>query len=232
MEKESKKINNKQTQDETTDKTLQEKGKVLKTQSIKVFITLIVSAIVGFIFGIATLIMAIITKRTTPSPAIILIIISIVFFCQAFSRENPKKLKLSDKDFYLYKQEQKQKKLQTKKTTNFFEDRKIKNVIIIDSYTEVSDKLHAFLNFQEIIQTRMVVFKIFFEDNTSTIVKEKEGSKLYTYLMGYLGQSEKEHNNKNYIEELKELKLLLDENIISKEEFENKKINILKKEQK
>lgn len=50
----------------------------------------------------------------------------------------------------------------------------IATVILMDSFTEVSDKLHPVLNYQEIIQTRIYVFKISYKNGTNAIVKMNE----------------------------------------------------------
>ena len=105
----------------------------------------------------------------------------------------------------------------------------IKSVTILDSYTEFSDKLHAVLNYQEIIQTRFYKFKVDYNDGTSKIVTAAEGSDEYSVLItrvksGAIGASDSSENN---VEKLREYKQLLDDGIITQEEFETKKKEIL-----
>ena len=105
----------------------------------------------------------------------------------------------------------------------------IRKVSIIDSYTEVTDKLHAILDYQEIIQTRFYKFKVDYIDGHSKIVTEKEGTANCLHLMK-LVDSTFESNNKQQLdstEELRKYKKLLDDGIISQEEFEQKKKQLL-----
>ena len=107
----------------------------------------------------------------------------------------------------------------------------IKSVIILDSYTEFSDKLHAVLNYQEIIQTRVYKFKVDYNDGTSKIVTAAEGSEEYSVLMPCVKSAVESQTKStdNSIEKIKEYKRLLDEGIITQEEFETKKKEILSK---
>lgn len=112
---------------------------------------------------------------------------------------------------------------------NLFLDNDIKSVTIIDSYTEVSDKLHAILNYQEIIQTRYYKFKVDYKDGSSTIITAKEGSVKCNNLLK-LVNTDSDLETKHQIEpteELRKYKKLLDEGIITQEEFEQKKKQIL-----
>ena len=106
----------------------------------------------------------------------------------------------------------------------------IKMVTILDSYTEVSTKLHAVLNYQEIIQTRVYKFKVDYNNGTSEIVTSAEGSEEYSVLMPRV-KSTTEINAEpiNNIEKLMEFKQLLDDGIITQEEYEAKKKEILTK---
>lgn len=128
-----------------------------------------------------------------------------------------------------WKQEEAEKQLQKDSQYRLQVD-KIKNVFIVDSYTEVSDKLHAVLNYQEIIQTRMYKFKVEYIDGASRIVTAAENSKEYGVLMPLVSQtaeqSEKQTAPSN-IEQLREYKKLLDDGIITQEEFEAKKKELL-----
>lgn len=122
---------------------------------------------------------------------------------------------------------------------NKIDGKLIKKVILIDSYTEYTDKLHAFLNFQEIIQTRYYKFNVTFMDNSSSIYTVKEDSKDYNKLIFFLNNDLGENNiktsnntqpkNSSAADEIRKYKELMDEGIISKEEFEDKKKELLKK---
>lgn len=107
----------------------------------------------------------------------------------------------------------------------------IKLVTILDSYTEVSNKLHAVLNYQEIIQTRVYKFKVDYNDGTSKIVTAAEGSEDYSVLMPRVKSTvdNPTQSMDNNIEKLREYKRLLDDGIISQEEFEAKKKDLLSK---
>ena len=60
------------------------------------------------------------------------------------------------------------------------------SVSLIDKFTEVTDKLHGFLNYQEIIQTRYYKFKIEFEENDFEIFQTKENSADCSYLLSLI----------------------------------------------
>ncbi len=106
----------------------------------------------------------------------------------------------------------------------------IKWVTILDSYTEVSDKLHALMNYQEIIQTRVYKFKVEYNDGTSKIVTAAEGSEEYSILMPRVrSAAELQGEPIDHIQKLREYKRLLDDGIITQEEFEAKKKEILPK---
>ncbi len=60
------------------------------------------------------------------------------------------------------------------------------SVSLIDKFTEVTDKLHGFLNYQEIIQTRYYKFKIEFEENDFEIFQTKENSSDCSYLLSLI----------------------------------------------
>lgn len=112
-----------------------------------------------------------------------------------------------------------------------FPVKNIQNVTILDSYTEMSDKLHAILNYQEIIQTRVYKFKVDYKDGTSQIVTAPENSKQYSILISLVNKNCNEQVSKtppkSNIELLKEYKQLLDDGIITQEEFETKKKELL-----
>ena len=68
-----------------------------------------------------------------------------------------------------YKQQEAEKQLQ-KNVYYRLSVENIKAVTILDSYTEVSDKLHAFLNYQEIIQTRVYKFSVDYKEDRKSVV--------------------------------------------------------------
>lgn len=103
----------------------------------------------------------------------------------------------------------------------------IKNVTILDSYTEVSDKLHAFLNYQEIIQTRMYKFKVDYKDGTSQVITAAESSEEYSVLIPLVNKMPNMAQEKSNVEKLREYKQLLDDGIITQEDFEKKKKELL-----
>ena len=105
----------------------------------------------------------------------------------------------------------------------------IKSVRILDSYTEFSDKLHAVLNYQEIIQTRVYKFKVDYNDGTTKIITAAEGSEEYGILMPRVKTAPENQTNlpDSSIEQLKKYKKLLDDGIITREEFEAKKKELL-----
>lgn len=107
----------------------------------------------------------------------------------------------------------------------------IKCVTILDSYTEFSDKLHAVFNYQEIIQTRFYKFKVDYNDGTSKIVTAAEGSEEYSVLITRVGNGviDPTDSSDNNVEKLRKYKQLLDDGIITQEEFEAKKKEILSK---
>lgn len=112
---------------------------------------------------------------------------------------------------------------------NTFSTTNIKKVTILDSYTKVSDKLHAILNYQEIIQTRFYKFKVDYKNGSSNIVTEKEGSAVCNNLLKLANNNTFVTNNKQIdpVEELRKYKNLLDDGIITQEEFEQKKKQFL-----
>ena len=128
-----------------------------------------------------------------------------------------------------WKQEEKEKQLQKKPYYRLAVD-KIVNVSILDSYTEYSDKLHAVLNFQEIIQTRIYKFKVNYIDGNSKIVTAAENFEEYNLLVPYINKTataETSSQNNDNIAKLREYKQLLDDGIITPEEFETKKKELL-----
>ncbi len=107
---------------------------------------------------------------------------------------------------------------------------KIKSISILDSYTEYSDKLHAVWNYQEIIQTRVYKFKVDYIDGTSKVVTAAENSEEYNLLIPYVNKTtdtETNSSNRDNIAKLREYKQLLDDGIITQEEFDEKKKELL-----
>lgn len=115
------------------------------------------------------------------------------------------------------------------KQTNIFDTSNIKSVILIDSYTEYSDKLHAVLNYQEIIQTRYYKFKVTYLNGCIKIITAKEDSKEYNALITFLeNSSESPAQTIDNADLIKKYKQLFDEGIITQEEFDKKKTELLK----
>ncbi len=107
----------------------------------------------------------------------------------------------------------------------------VKSVIILDSYTEMSDKLHAVLNYQEIIQTRYYKFRVNYFDGSSKIITAKESSPEYNALIGFVGQTDNCNmpsvQNIDKADLILKYKKLLDEGIITQEEFDKMKKELL-----
>lgn len=72
-----------------------------------------------------------------------------------------------------------------------FDGKIIKSTEIIDSYTEWSNKLHGFLNYNEIIQTRICKFFVTFDDETTGVYDIKENSKEYAFLIKHFKSKKK-----------------------------------------
>lgn len=128
-----------------------------------------------------------------------------------------------------YKEKQKETALFRSATYRLSVD-KIKSVSILDSYTEYSDKLHAVWNYQEIIQTRVYKFKVDYIDGTSKVVTVAENSEEYNLLIPYVNKAadtETNSSNIDNITKLREYKQLLDDGIITQEEFDAKKKELL-----
>lgn len=128
-----------------------------------------------------------------------------------------------------YKAAEKEKQLQKNPYYRLAVD-KIVKVAILDSYTEYSDKLHAVLNYQEIIQTRVYKFKVDYMDGNSKVVTAVENSEEYNLLVPYINkttEAETGSSNNDNFTKLREYKQLLDDGIITQEEFEAKKKELL-----
>ena len=121
------------------------------------------------------------------------------------------------------------------KQLNFLNGKRIKSASIIDTYTEYTDKLHAILNYQEIIQHRMYKFLVYFEDSTSQVFTAEQGTNLYNKLIKHIRVNDSQETlttktKKDSISQIREYKKLLDDGIITEEEFQNKKNELLKKD--
>jgi len=166
---------------------------------------------------------------------ILLLVVAVVLFIIGFVMYGPKKINKNTDEYWakIVLKERLNDEIDyvlEKEKDSMYEGKKIKYTLIIDSYTEYSDKLHAFLNYQEIIQTRYYKFKVVLEDDTSVIVDVKEDSEDYIKFMKYLNDDEEIIKIKNIdtTEEIRKYKKLYDDGIITKEEFENKKKDLLK----
>lgn len=150
------------------------------------------------------------------SMGIVVVVLVVGLVCLIHYKKSDKK-KLDEQRI------KRQLKISIEKKHNFINYDSIVKVTLIDSYTEVSDKLHAVLNYQEIIQTRYYKFKIDFKDGTSKIVTEQENSENYNKLMSLIGTEKPQDRT----EELRKYKELLDAGVITEEEFDAKKKQIL-----
>lgn len=107
--------------------------------------------------------------------------------------------------------------------------KKIKSTKIIDSHMEYSDKLHGFLNYQEVIQHHVCKFLVTFTDNSTKVYDAEEGSSLYRKLIMFVNNpAETQQNNAiSSADELAKYKKLLDEGAITQEEYDKKKKELL-----
>lgn len=150
-----------------------------------------------------------------------------------------KKSLLKNKDIVIkrmLKTQQKNEEIEyeRQRSMSTFNGKKIKKVKIINSHTEYSDKLHAFLNYQEIKQHVIYKFMVYFEDGTTQIVNAEEGDSLYNKLISFLDIEENDtklNGSSTYssADEIRKYKQLLDDKIITQEEFEEKRKELLKK---
>lgn len=140
--------------------------------------------------------------------------------------------RLEKQKTYKLEQEKKQRQQALFKNVHYRLDfDNIARVTILDSYTEMSDKLHAILNYQEIIQTRVYKFKVDYKDGTTNIVTAAENSEEYNALIPLVNKNTDTQTpikqEKSNIEKIREYKQLLDDGIITQEEFEEKKKELL-----
>ncbi len=172
------------------------------------------------------------------SISIILICVSISVLIATFNNIKPSQFKWTFKEWFINNEkreiEKVNKSIQSAKDTiesmKLIDGKYIASATLVDTYTEYSDKLHAILNYQEIIQTRMYKFLVTFEDGSSKFYTEKEGSKKYNILIQHINfeGASKEQCFISNADELKKYKELLDMGAISQDEFDKKKKELLK----
>ena len=110
----------------------------------------------------------------------------------------------------------------------------IKSTTIIDSHIDYTDKLHAFLNYQEIIQHLIYTFLVTYEDDSTEVISAEEGSKNYNKLIRFITSNKQDTNDtqpthkESIADELTKLKKLLDDGILTQEEFNKEKARLLK----
>lgn len=209
----------------------------------KVYIVSILLTIISVIAIIGAIALAVITKNYGYFVAAGLFVVLGIIFVWCFVN-SAKTLKLTNdtkvktcierlEKQKQYKQQEEQKRIENELNKNVhyrLQTEKIKSVTILDSYTEISDKLHAVLNYQEIIQTRMYKFNVVYNDGSSKVITAAENSEEYAVLMPLVGKETAETSEQpstNNIEQLREYKKLLDEGIITQEEFDAKKKELL-----
>ncbi len=188
-------------------------------------------AVVSYFYGLCMLVTCILGfvqgKLETGLGGLLATIILFVIPPNTFCRKSEIN---KDNRYFAYKKIRNEIKKQS-----FNKGKEIKSVVIIDSFTEFSDKLHAILNYQEIIQTRYYKFQVTYTDNTVEIITTKDGSAKYRKLIQYLNKAtsgQTSINDKEHIsqaDELRKYKTLLDDKIITEEEYEEKKKQLLGK---
>lgn len=208
-------------------------GKSKRTSMISAFVSLITFSVIYMIIAIAGIIINYQSNFVLP------LVISFICLLIGFCVVKPKELKNKDNSYWALKylkQELKNKvsSVENERNRNIkrnrFYEKEIKYTEILDAYTEYSDKLHAFLNYQEIIQTRIYKFKVVYESGESEIVDIKEGTEEYLHLMKYINENKKSNGGQNIdiTEEIRKYKKLYEDGIITQEEFEQKKKELLK----
>ena len=225
--------------DNLTNKEREEIGKNYKKQKFSWFLVI---EILSGIFFLSSLILLILSSGSEDQlgSSISGLMISVAGIIIGLYILNPKEYKKSDFNKYceikLRKELNKKidaQKLEDNRTLkeNRFAFSNIKKTILIDSYTTYSDKLHAILNYQEIIQTRWYKFKIIYDDNSSEVVDVKEESNEYDYLMKFIVTDSEHIESKqtSQADEIKKIKELYDNKAITEEEFEKMKNKIINK---
>lgn len=215
-------------------------GKNTRSFYVLCFTTFLLGSLILISFGILYLIpnMTISKYEDHIVSGIVFILIGLFTLPFLFLFFKPtKRLKWNLKEWACFHEKRKLKNMQKQILQNqkniynqtHIDGKEIKFVTILDSFTEFSDKLHAFLNYQEIIQTRIYKFLVTFTDNSTKIFTEKEGSNIYNILVRYLNQpvQPKEITSSN-ADEIMKYKTLLDNHAITQKEFEEKKKELLK----
>ena len=190
------------------------------------------------VFASLLYILAIIDESVRMISLIFAVLLSVftVAFCFVFIKRNKvdDETRIQRQLKYIIQQETKIKEteeklhLLEKENARIYED--ISNVTILDAFTEVTDKLHSILNYQEIIQIRYYKFKVDYKDGSSKIITEKEGTVQCNNLLKLVNKKSNFDNNlqTDSTDEIRKYKRLLDDGIITQEEFEQKKKQLLK----
>lgn len=226
---------------------LLKKGSEIKTKNKKNFILLfslscifLCLAVVSFILG------ALVLDKFLTLGAVLTFVFIVLFI---FMSTKIKFLKANEKDCVRFELEH-DIKAQIKEFINiekeieetnksllaldpeYIDGKKIKTVQIVDSYTTYSDKLHAVLNYQEIIQHRVYKFLVTFEDDTTSLYTTEEGTNVYNKLIVHINKKISKTGTssspKSSADELAKYKNLLDDGAITQEEYEQKKKELLK----
>ena len=118
-----------------------------------------------------------------------------------------------------------QERIKEERRKYISDNNNISYTTIIDAHTVVTNKLHAFLNYEEVIQTRYYKFKVVYLDGSSVIGTCKEDDKRYNVLISLVNNDSEKSNKeeKSAAEKIREYKKLLYDGIITQEEFEKKK---------
>lgn len=228
-----------------SDEEIEKQGKkIYRDKKISFIVACIISGFV-FLSGIVVLIVGACLNWSGGSKSGYLglcigcMVFGIIILLVTIRQINPKMFKWSAKEWVTFEEKKKLEEVnkdvqKAKDTIDYFKQidgKEIKSVFVVDTYTEYSDKLHAILNYQEIIQTRMYKFLVTFEDGSSKFYTEKEGSKKYNILIQHVNfeSSSNESPMISNADELRKFKELLDEGVISQEEFDKKKNELLNK---
>ncbi len=193
IESHFKKLNNEEK--DTLLKVFNDKNKLSITSCIVLmFITLIISFLILLIGkGDITSIIIVVVFF------LIFWIVKIIYLVKNLKKmklNNDEKIKLRIKekeDERLRKEEEKKREIESLKRNGLYAP-DIKRVKLIDSFTQYSDKLHAVLNFQEIIQTRYYKFKVEYFDGSSKIFTVKEDSKEYDIFISFIDNDSQQNN--------------------------------------
>lgn len=210
----------------------QEKEEIFKEHIKTSILIFLLESIVFIIGGIYLLIGGL---RTSNSICIVLSIFILcsgiflwVYFIYSFRGKNASK----NKEIIIKRILKRSRNVQQRyiNEMNSIRGREIKKAKIIDSYTEYSDKLHAVLNYQEIIQHRIYKFLVTYVDNSTEILSVEEESELYNKLILYIDKEEEPKyviEKQSVADEILKYKQLLDAGAINQEEYEKKKKKLL-----